>query len=86
MAYFSNSSEADVFAEQCSRCRYGQKPCPIAWVQGTFNYDACNNKTATAILDALVSNDGTCAMFKMDPDTFKDRRQQELNLFEEDHP
>jgi hypothetical protein len=65
MAYFSNSSEGEVFDEQCSRCRFSMKPCPIAFVQGSYNYDACNNETATKILDHLVKSDGTCTFFEM---------------------
>lgn len=64
MAYFSNGTEGTVFDEQCSICKYGQKPCPIAWVQMEYNYEACNNKTARAILDSLVKDDGTCEMFR----------------------
>ena len=64
MAYFSNSTEGAVFDEQCSCCRFGQEPCPIALVQILYNYDACNNKVARAILDDLVKDDGTCLMFK----------------------
>ena len=63
MAYFSNSCEGSVFDYQCSICKYGEKPCPIAFVQMDYNYEACNNKTAKAILDDLVKQDGTCAMF-----------------------
>ena len=68
MAYFSNGTEGMVFDEQCSRCKYGQEPCPIALVQMSYNYDACNNPTARKILDTLVKDDGTCEMFE----TFKD--------------
>ena len=64
MAYFSNSSEGSVFEYQCSKCKYGDKPCPIAWVQMDYNYEACNNKTASAILNELVKDDSTCAMFE----------------------
>jgi len=63
MAYFSNGTEGIVFDEQCTKCKYGEDPCPIALVQMEYNYDACNNKTARAILDVLVGNDGTCAMY-----------------------
>ena len=80
MAYFSNGTEGEVFDEQCSRCKYGDKSCPIAAVQMMYNYDACNNKTARNILDTLVKDDGTCTMFEaferdfgIDPD--------QLNLF-----
>lgn len=64
MAYFSNGTEGMVFDCQCSICKYGEKPCPIAFVQMDYNYEACNNKVARAILDVLVKQDGTCAMFK----------------------
>lgn len=63
MAYFSNGSEGECFDNQCSRCKYGNEPCPIAFVQLQFNYDAANNKTATAILDSLVKQNGDCTMF-----------------------
>jgi len=66
MAYFANGSEGECFDEQCSKCIFGEKPCPIAAVQTTYNYEAANanNKTATNILDMLVKNDGTCMMFE----------------------
>lgn len=79
MAYFANGSEGDCFAEQCAQCRYGTKPCPIALVQFTYNYDACNNETASAILHQLVAQDGTCSMYELDPEWFE-RRQGELEL------
>lgn len=63
MAYFSNGSEGECFTHQCTQCKYGDKPCPIAGAQLNFNYDACNNKTARAILDSLVSDSGECSMF-----------------------
>lgn len=62
MAYFSNGS---VFEEECSDCKLGQEPCPIAWVQMDNNYEACNNEVASKILDYLVSNEGVCAMKKL---------------------
>jgi hypothetical protein len=64
MAYFANGTEGIVFDEQCSKCKYGATYCPIAWVQMEYNYDACNNKVARAILDELVKDDGTCEMYK----------------------
>ena len=71
MAYFSNGSEGAVFDEQCSMCKYGDKPCPIFWVQMEYNYDACNNETASKILSDLVKDDGTCEMFKCFENDFK---------------
>ena len=84
MAYFSNSTEGSVFEHQCSLCKYGQDPCPIALVQFMYNYEACNNEVATKILNELVSNNGTCSMwkefkkdFRIDPDV------KEQSLFDE---
>lgn len=77
MAYFPNGSAGEVFAEQCSKCRYGEGYCPIHFVQYNYNYDACNNKVASAILNALVSNCGTCSMFALDPKHFENRRGAE---------
>ena len=67
MAYFSNGSEGTIFDAQCSMCKYGQEPCPIALAQLTYNYDACNNEVATNILNTIVSEKGICQM----RDTFK---------------
>jgi formate hydrogenlyase subunit 6/NADH:ubiquinone oxidoreductase subunit I len=63
MAYFSNGTEGMVFDHQCSLCRYGEEACPIMAVQMDYNYEACNNPVARKILDYLVANDGTCAMW-----------------------
>lgn len=62
MAYFSNGSEGMCFDEECMGCKYGEDPCPIAFIQMEFNYEAVNNKTATKILNYLVKNNGSCAM------------------------
>lgn len=71
MAYFSNGTEGMRFDEQCSMCKYGEEPCPIAMVQMQYNYDACNNKVATAILNKLVKNNGTCKMYELAEKDFK---------------
>jgi len=62
MAYFANGSEGSCFDQQCSICKYGEKSCPIAAVQGIYNYNA-----VAAFTRNLVQDDGTCTMFK----TFK---------------
>lgn len=54
MAYFANGCEGMIFDEECVDCIYGKEPCPIAWVQSRYNYEACNNKVASAILNDLV--------------------------------
>ncbi len=85
MAYFSNGSSGACFEEQCDECRYGKKPCPIALIQLTYNYDAVNNNTATKIMSDLIKNDGTCEMFKSFKKDFQlsegEKSQQELDLF-----
>lgn len=66
MAYFANSTEGVCFDEQCQKCKYGQdEACPIALVQINYNYAACNNETASAILGELVKQDGTCTIFEL---------------------
>lgn len=81
MAYFSNGSEGMCFDDQCAKCKYGKSFCPIAWVQMDNNYAACNDPIARRILDFLVQQNGTCAMWvefrkdlEIDPD------QEELQL------
>ena len=71
MAHFANIQEAKVFFEkQCSLCVLGDVPCKIQSVQGLYNFDAHNNKVATAILDHLVGQDGTCHMFRLFTELF----------------
>ena len=79
MAYFPNGSAGICFDDQCACCKYGELPCPIALVQMNYNYEACNNKTATAILNDLVSNEGECSMYKaFEKDLFVDINQMKL--------
>jgi len=77
MAYFSNSGEGSGFDEQCGRCKHGEGPCPIAFVQMAYNYEACNDKVATKILDELVKQDGTCTVFEMAKRDFASDGSQE---------
>jgi len=78
MAYFSNGIEGSVFEYQCSLCKYGTKACPIFEVQFDYNYEACNNRVAKKILDTLIANDGTCAMFKKFKDDFSNKNAPSL--------
>ena len=82
MAYFSNGTSGECFDAQCAQCRYGDGSCPIYWVQLNYNYEACNVPVARAILDHLVKDDGTCAMFAMDPDTFRSDECKQIPLFD----
>lgn len=82
MAYFANGTEGMVFYHQCSLCKYGDKDCPIAFVQEIYNYDACNNEIARQILDELVADNGTCAMWKEFKNDFRiDPSCKEQELF-----
>ena len=84
MAYFSNGSEGMVFDDQCAKCKYGDKPCPIAFVQMEYNYDQikssnAGNETARKILNQLVDDDGTCSMYEMAKQDFAiDPKQTKL--------
>lgn len=81
MAYFANGSEGECFDNQCLRCKYGQDPCPIAYVQMNFNYDAVGNDVATKILNELVKDDGTCTMFEtFKSDLYTEGVQEKLDL------
>ena len=82
MAYFPNGTAGMVFDEQCQKCRYGQEPCPIALVQLTYNYDACNNKVASSILNDMVKDSGDCAMWGLDPDFFGTNGESQPDLLE----
>lgn len=70
MAYFANGDAGSVFDEQCLKCIFFERACPVAWVQMEYNYKAANNEVARAILDDLVKNNGTCMMFDMAPEIF----------------
>ena len=55
MAYFSNGSEGEVFDVECIECPLGETGCPVAGVQMSYNYKACNNPVAREILNDLVT-------------------------------
>lgn len=76
MAYFSNGTEGEVFDLECSTCKYGQEACLIAFVQFEYNYKACNNEVARAILDELIKQDGTCEMKRIFKNDFCTDAQQ----------
>jgi len=70
VAYFSNGTEGMIFDEECSNCIFGEKPCPIALIQFTYNYDQCRNEKVKEILDMLVNQKGECSMKRMDLEQF----------------
>lgn len=63
MAYYSNSTEGEILDNQCSDCKFGDKPCPIAAAQLIFNYDSVGNDIAEKILNTIVSDSKGCMMF-----------------------
>ncbi len=80
MAYFANSTEGSCFDAQCEICKYGEDPCPIAFVQIEYNYDAANNEVATNILEHLIKSDGRCMMFEMCKKEFYDAGEKQIEL------
>ena len=83
MAYFPNGCAGEVFDDQCAKCIMYERACPIAWVQMEYNYPACNNETARAILDCLVKNNGDCEMFKAMPEVFMtEEARGQMSLFQ----
>ena len=68
MAYFSNGTEGEAFDNECSECILGAEACPISIVHLLYNYEACNNKVASGILNNLVTQtDGKYIGCQMKP-------------------
>ena len=57
MAYFSNGSEGMLLDDECAGCLFAFDPCPIAFAQSFYNYEACNNEVASKILNCLVKQE-----------------------------
>lgn len=64
MAYFPNGIMGECFEKECSKCKFGEKQCPIACVQQEYNYEAVDNDVATKILEDLVKDNGRCTMLR----------------------
>ena len=66
MAYYSNSSEGDLFDEQCSECIHADPEvmCPIALVQMEYNYDQLKEgqEKLKAVMEILVDQKKGCQM------------------------
>lgn len=82
MAYFGNNTEGAALEKQCAKCRYGSGACPIFTTQLEFNYDAVNNEVATQILNSLIKNDGTCAMYEEFEEDFNITEKPKLSARE----
>jgi hypothetical protein len=78
MVYFPNGSAGDVLEAQCMDCKLGEGPCPIYYIQMEWNYDQVGNDLAVKIMNELISEDGTCQMFKhlIRPDAVLERAGQ----------
>ena len=55
-------------------------------VQMDYNYEACNNPVARKILDTLVADNGTCAMWKEFKKDFFRKEEPEISLFDQCFP
>lgn len=67
MAYFPNGSSGEVFDQQCSDCKLADDaPCPVLFVQMTYNYDQCHadHWKLKEAMNCLVDKDGICQMKK----------------------
>ncbi len=65
MAYFSNSSEGEIFDEQCYNCIFGDEPCEVALMQLTYNYDQFTNgkpNKLAEIMNLFVDKKGICKL------------------------
>lgn len=82
MAYFSNSTEGMILEEQCAECPVANDaPCPILWVQITYNYEQIQNGERTKmseLMDCLVNEKGECQMKPIIETGLVDKRQQDL--------
>lgn len=71
MAYIPNGScpAAERFANDCARCKYGEKHCPIHNVQMTYNYAG---EAGRDVLRLLVDDDGNCKVLECFKDDLLD--------------
>jgi len=82
MAYFANGTEGMILEEQCCECPVASDaPCPILWVQITYNYDQIEKGKRTLVsevMDCLVDEKGQCKMKPIIENNLVDKRQDEL--------
>jgi len=67
MAYFANGTEGDYLDAQCCECVLpDDAPCPILFMQMTYNYKQFDNhgeKTEMSdVMNCLVNEKGICQM------------------------
>jgi hypothetical protein len=67
MAYFPNGCAGEILDNQCSECKLpDDAPCPILFVQMTYNYDQIGDdgeETQLAeVMNLLVNEKGICQM------------------------
>jgi len=65
MAYFPNGTSGEVLDKQCGECILpDDAPCPILWVQMTYNYSQLDdgNELLKEAMNCLVDEEGACKM------------------------
>lgn len=72
MAYIPSGScpAAERFENDCARCKYGEKHCPIHNIQTLYNYDI--DEAVKEILDMLVDDNGNCKVLECFKDDLLD--------------
>lgn len=67
MAYFSNSTDGAILDEQCGNCKLSHDaPCPVLFVQMTYNYDqlGADHWKLREAMNLLIDGNGICQMKK----------------------
>jgi hypothetical protein len=62
VAVYSNSTDGMVLGDQCSKCIFGEKACPILQAQLEYNYSQHDSRVAKQILETIVSTQYSCEM------------------------
>ena len=67
MAYFPNGTAGMAFDNQCMACLHEDPDigCPIALIQGTYNYDQIGNEKLREVLSLLVDDKELCQMYPL---------------------
>lgn len=83
MAYFPNSTSGEILDNQCGECPIPHDaPCPILFVQMTYNYEQIDKDGKRNILsdamNLLINEDGQCQMKPLLKCKFVDKNQIDL--------
>lgn len=82
MAYFSNGCEGEILDKQCAECPVADDaPCPILYVQMTYNYEQIVNgerSMVSDVMDCLIGDDGQCKMKPIIENNLINKKQESL--------